>query len=118
MITVNDEKYILELYSRIPNSPYEYEKASKITFRGRPASKMEKNQYRIQAGVIGSSDGTYIIASNLPDELKVDDRIKFNGKIWTVSSIGYYFDSNGLVNPSIMSDKYIAARSPKGITLK
>ena len=117
MIVVNDENYELELFSRVPNSPYEWNSDVKLTFKGRPANQIEKKQYRILAGVNGGTDSTYIISSNLPEDIKVKDKIKFMGKIWTVNSVGYYFDQSQIVNPRIMSEKYIAERSPKGINI-
>lgn len=118
MIVVHGENYVAQRYKRIDNSDYEWEDAPDITFRCRPASQMERKNYRIQKGVEGGSDSIYIICSNLPTDIKDRDKIYFMGKMWTIQSIGYYFDSNRLVNPNIMSEEYIINRCPKGISIQ
>ena len=118
MITVSNERYIYEVYKRVRNSPYEWEKTPSLTFRGRPASQWEIKTYRIQQGVNGNNDSTYIICSNLPIELQPQDKIVFMGKEWIVESTGYYYDQARFVNPSVMSDDYIASRCPKGVALQ
>ena len=89
-----------------------------ITFFGRPASPQERKNYRIQAGVHGSNESIYIVASNLPSEVKVDDKITFNGDEKTVESIGYFLEDSRIVNNHVMSNKYIIDRCPKGLTLR
>lgn len=118
MMVTNNEKYILSLYKRKPNTPYEWEDKPSITFRGRPASQVERKMYRIQQGVNGGTDSTYIYVTNLPDIVKEGDKILFNGKEWTVASVGYYFDATRFINPSLMSDEYIAKKCPKGINIQ
>lgn len=118
MIPVNNEKYVLELYKRKPNSPYEYEDKPSITFKGRPASQVEIKVYRIQKGVNGNTDSTYIYATNLPAEIKPKDKIKFMGKMWTVNSTGYYFNEANIMNAGIMSEEQIIHRCPKGLNLQ
>lgn len=118
MITVGNERFVYKVIKRVPNSSYEYEKEVSTIFKGRPANQYEIKQYRIQQGVNGNTDSIFVISSNLPAEIKPNDRIIFLGKIWTVMSTGYYFDNSRFVNPSIFSDEYIAARCPKGINLQ
>lgn len=117
MITVRGETYTFERIARKENSPYEWEEIVDVVFRGRPANTMEINNYRIQSGLEGNNETIYIISSNLPESIKIGDKINFMGKVWTVRSVGYYFDSNRLINAKIMSDKYIQDHSPKGISL-
>lgn len=117
MIPTNNEKYILTLYKRIPNSPYEMEEAPEITFRGRPANNAEKRNYRVQKGVHSNHDSVYVFVSNLPVDIEIGDKVKFLGDYRIVESIGYYYNNSGVVNPSIMTEEYIAHRCPKGITL-
>lgn len=118
MIIVNNEKYIFELYKRVPNSPYEWETTPAATFKGRPASQFEIKQYRIQQGVNGGTDSVFIVCSNLPKEVDEKDKIVYLGKEWSVASVGYYFDEARFVNPGLMSDKFIASKCPKGINLQ
>lgn len=118
MIPTNDEKYTLTLTRRVKNSAYEYEKAPAFSFKGRPASNIEKKSYRILKGVNGGTDSVFVYVSNLPGEVNVDDRIYFLGKEWTVQSIGYYFDAARLVNPGVMSEEQIVNRCPKGLNLQ
>ena len=118
MIVVNGENYRFKVFKRKPNSPYEWEKESTITFKGRPASQFEKKQYRIQQGVNGGSDSVFVISSNLPKELGVKDKVLFQGKEWTIASIGYYYDQAKFINASLFSDEYIESRCPKGINLQ
>lgn len=117
MITTRGESFILKRYPRKENSSFEWSDMPDVEFFGRPASPNEIKNYRIQEGVHGSSESVYIVASNLPKEIKVKDMIIFNGDEWTVESIGYFFDSTRIVNNHIMSEKYIISRCPKGITL-
>lgn len=118
MIPTNDEKFILEVVRRKENSPYEYEVVVEYRFKGRPASQIEKKEYRIQKGVNGNTDSTFIYASNLPKELNIGDKVRFLGKIWTIQSIGYYFDAARFVNPSCLREEQIIARCPKGINIQ
>lgn len=114
---VTNERYILKLYKRIPNSAYEYEDVPCAEFKGRPANQYEKRKFRIQQGVQGNNDSVYVVCSNLPKEIKPEDKIEFLGKTWTVTSIGYYFDQNKIVNPAIFDENYISNKCPKGIAL-
>ena len=118
MIPTNDERFILEVYKRKANSKYEWEDASSSSFRGRIASDIEKKNYRIQKGVNGNTDSTFIYCSNMPKTIDVGDKVKFMGKIWSVQSIGYYYNASRIINPNVMSDQQIIARCPKGINLQ
>lgn len=118
MIPTNNEKYILSVYKRKENTPYEWEDTPVITFFGRPANRMEKKLYRIQKGVNGNNDSVLIYASNLPLEVSIKDRVDFLGKQWTVESVGFYFDETRIVNASLLSEEQIIERCPKGIVLQ
>lgn len=118
MLVVGNERYILKVYKRVPNSPYEWEPTPSIVFKGRPASQVEKKLYRIQQGAHSGSDSTYVVTSNLRLDIQVEDKIEFLGKEWIVESTGYYFDESRVVNPGVMNEKYIAKRCPKGLTLQ
>ena len=118
MITVGNEKYKFLVYKRIENSPYEWEKAPIVIFKGRPASQLEKKNYRIMQGVNGATDSIFVICSNLPKEVKPKDKVVFLGREWTVNSVGYYFDEARFVNAGIFNDAYIQSRCPKGINLE
>jgi len=117
-IPTNNEHYLLNLTKRKPNSKYEYEDAPCCTFRGRPASQVEKKNYRVMKGVNGNTDSTFVYVSNLPNTVDVGDQVNFMGKIWQVLSIGYYFDAARFVNPSCLSEEQIMARCPKGLNLQ
>ena len=118
MIPARGENYKMELWKLKENSAYEWEDAPSIIFFGRPAGKVEQRKYRVQKGVVGSTDSTYVVCTRLPEIVKEGDSIVFLGKKWKVESIGYFFDENLIVNPRIMSDEYIASRCPKGMTLQ
>lgn len=118
MIVSRGETYQIKIFPRKEDSSYEYENAPSFVFLGRPASQMEKKNYRIQQGVEGNSDGVFIYATNMPSSVKIGDKVEFMGKHWTIQSIGFYFDSSLIVNAGIMSDKYIEERSPKGVSLQ
>ena len=117
-IPTNDEKFTLELYKRKENSPYEYEDKPAITFKGRPASQLEIKKYRVQKGVNGNTDSIFVKCSNLPLDVTVNDKIKFIGKIWSVASVGYYFDDARFVNANCLNEEQIIARCPKGLNLQ
>jgi len=116
-LTATGEVYEFSVYRRLENSDYEWESTPSITFYGKPANSVEKRNYRLMQGVNTSNDSVFIMATNLPTTLQIRDKVQFLGKTWTIESIGYYFDANRLVNARIMSNEYIMARSPKGITL-
>ena len=118
MIPTNDERYELVLYKRVKNSPYEIETAPKVYFKGRPANQVEVKNYRIQKGVNGNSDSVFVKATNLPEDVSVGDQILFLGKIWTVASVGYYFDGGLFINPSVLSEEQLIERCPKGLNLQ
>ena len=118
MIPTNDEKYEIKLYKRVPNSAYEYEASPSLVFKGRPASQLEKKVYRVLKGVNGGTDSTFVKATNLPQEVNVNDKVVFLGKEWTVMSIGYYFDDARFINPAVLSEDKIIERCPKGLNLQ
>lgn len=117
MIPVRGENYKLEFYRLKENSAYEWEDAPFCVCYGKPANQLEIKSYRVQKGVNNSSDATYLQVTNLPDNVKDGDRVTFMGKIWKVETVGYFFDSNLIVNPRIMNEEYIAKRCPKGVSI-
>ena len=118
MIPTNNEKYTLELTKRVRNSAYEWETTPCAIFKGRPANQVEKKLYRVQKGVNGNTDSTFVYASNLPEEVDIGDQVKFMGKLWNVQSVGYYFDAGLFVNPDVLSEEQIVERCPKGLNLQ
>lgn len=119
MIPTNDETYILEVYKRKENTPYEYEDYPYLVFKGRPANNLERKKYRIQKGVNGNTDSVFIFSSNLnADIINAGDRVVYLGKVWEVQSVGYYLDSSYIINGQLFSNDYIASRSPKGVALQ
>ena len=118
MIPARGESYEFKVYKRKPNSSYEWEDAPCCTFKGRPASQTEVKTYRIQKGVHSNTDSTFILATNLPEEVKPEDKVVFLGKEWQVKNIGYYFESALIVNANILSEEQIIQRCPKGVALQ
>ena len=118
MIPTNDEKYELKLYKRVKNSDYQWESSPRLVFNGRPANQVEKKTYRVQKGVNGNTDSVFVKATNLSEEVDPGDQVTFLGKVWTVMSVGYYFDGALFVNPSCLSDEQIVERCPKGLNLQ
>ena len=108
----------MQCYKRIKNSPYQYEDAPSFTFYGRPANTLETKNYRVQKGVNGNTDSQFVVSSNLPEIVDIGDRIKFLGKIWTVQSIGYYFDASRIANYKAFSEEQIIAKCPRGLNLQ
>lgn len=113
----NNETYDFTVIPVVKNSAYERDTKNTFTFKGRPANTGEKKKYRLQLGVNTSDDSVYIFATNLPDNIKPGDRVKYLGQTQVVESVGYYYDLNYVVNASIFSDEYIKAQMPKGLTL-
>ena len=118
MLVSRGETYKFQVKKRLEDSAYKWEDAVSFEFYGRPANQMEKKEFRIQKGVNGNTDSIFILSSNLPEELKPEDKIIFLGKEWTVKSIGYYFDSSLIVNANILSEEQIIARCPKGVNIQ
>lgn len=119
MIVANDETYVLEVFKRKENTPYEYEDYPYLVFKGRPANNFEKKKYRLQKGVNSNTDSVFIFSSNLNiNDLNPGDRITYLGKVWEVQSVGFYFDSSYVVNGAIFDENYLASRCPKGVALQ
>lgn len=117
MIPSVGENYRIEIYKRISNTAYEWEKEPSLICYGKPATQVEIKKYRIQKGVNSSTDSNYVKCSNLPDIVKDGDQVIYLGKRWTIESVGYFYEENGIINARIMSDEYLAKRCPKGITI-
>jgi len=117
MIPTNNEKFLIQVFSRKKNSAYNYDDSPTIEFYGRPANNAEKKTYRILKGVHGQQETLYLYVTNLPEDLKPGDMIRFQGTDKIVETIGYYYNNSLIVNPSVMSDEYVIARCPKGITV-
>lgn len=112
------ETYVLRLFKRVRgNSAYEYSKEPILSFVARPASNLETKVYRITKGVNSSTNGITLYCSNLPNEVEIDDRVEFMGKIMLVKNIGFFYNNNNMVNAGIFSNEYLSLRCPKGITL-
>ena len=112
------ETYVFRLFKRLRgNSAYEYPAEPTLTFKGRLANRLETKIYRIVKGVNSSTNGVTIYCSNLPNEVEIDDRVEFMGKIMLVKNIGYFYNDNNMENAGIFSNDYLALRCPKGITL-
>ena len=115
--STTNETYDFVVIPRVKNSAYEYDASKKITFKGRPANTQEKSKYRLQLGVNTQADSVYIYATNLPDDIKPGDKVKYLGMTQVVESVGYYYDASGIVNAGIFNPEYVVAKCPKGITL-
>ena len=118
MLVNSGETYEIKYYKRKENSPYLYENIPDGTFKCRPAGTLEKRTYRMQSGVDTGTDSNYIYATRMPKDIKDGDRVEFLGKMWTVSSVGYYLDQSRIVNASVLSEEQIIERCPKGLTIQ
>ena len=117
MIPFSCETFSARVYKLKQNSSYEYDDNYVCEFRCKPVGKSEVKSYRLQKGVHGTSDSLFIMCSNVPDVVSVDDQVEFCGKRWSIKSIGYFFDENLIINGEIMSAEYIYNRCPKGIEI-
>lgn len=113
----NKDTFVVKFFKRIKNSAYEYEQKESGTFKCRIAENQETRSYRLLAGVNANQESIYIVCSNLPIDLKPQDKVMFMGQIKTIESIGYYYNDSNIVNACLFNDDYIIARSPKGITI-
>ncbi|MBO7695501.1 MAG: hypothetical protein J6T10_22980 [Methanobrevibacter sp.] len=112
----NSETYIFKTGKMKPNS-FELDAETITEFRGRPASTYEQKRYNVMKGIVNNKNSIYIYATNLPEGIKVDDKVEYLGSIKTVSSVGYYLDQSKIIDGGIFDPEYIMAVSPKGITL-
>lgn len=110
-----NETYELVL-GKVKDNEWIYDETA-IRFKGKPASSSEQKRYVVTKGFVNNRNSVFIIATNLPEEIKVDDKVMFLGTEKIVTSVGYYFDKNQLVDAGIFDPDYIKAISPKGITL-
>ena len=108
------ETYVLKLYKRIKNSSYEYEDVPSATFHGRPAKPLVSYVRVLALRQLRTS----VLSSNMPEDISDGDRIEFLGKLWSVTSVGVYFEQGRFVNAGIMDSDKLMAKCPKGITLK
>lgn len=112
------ETYTLKLFKRKRgNTAYEYEEVSILTFKGRPASKLEKKTYRVLKGVNTAQNGVTIYCSNLPNEVEPEDLVEYLGRKLLVKDIGYFEDDANFTNAGIFDEKTLLSKFPKGITL-
>ena len=112
------ETYTLKLFKRRRgNSAYEYDEVSILSFKGRPASRLEKKTYRVVKGVNTAQNGVTIYCSNLPNEVEPEDLVEYLGKKLLVKDIGYFEEDANFTNAGIFSDQAILDKFPKGITL-
>ncbi len=119
LIPTKDETLEFQVFKRLSNTAYEYEDKPSITFRGKFANDLEKNQYRIQMGINGNQDSLFIYSSNMPiEDLKVGDMVLVMGEKRYIQSVGYYYTQNKITNLSLFSDKYIIQKSPKGLNIQ
>lgn len=88
-----------------------------VDFKCRQAGSLEKKSYNIQKGVKNNNSSIYIFATNMPEDIKPDDKVLYLGKVWSVETCGYYLDQSKIVDFGIFDPEYIKAQSPKGITL-
>lgn len=116
--TREKETYTLKLFKRRRgNSAYEYDEVSILTFKGRPASRLERKTYRVVKGVNTAQNGVTIYCSNLPNEVEPEDLVEYLGRKLLVKDIGYFEVDANFVNAGIFSDKTVLDKFPKGITL-
>ena len=118
MIVTRGENYPIKRFPRVKDSPYEFSPTPDLIFYGRPANNLEKKTYRLQQGVNANNYSVFVLCSNLPQDIKPQDKIEFMGKEWTIISIGYYFDSSRITNAKIFSNEYLEKRAPKGVVLE
>ena len=112
------ETYILKLYKRKRgNTAYEYDEVPILTFKGRPASRLEKKTYRVVKGVNTAQNGVTMYCSNLPNEIEPEDLVEYLGKKLLVKDIGYFEENSNFTNAGIFSDQAVLDKFPKGITL-
>jgi len=112
------ETYTLKLFKRRrENSAYEYDEVSILSFKGRPASKLEKKTYRVLKGVNTAQNGVTIYCSNLPNEVEPEDLVEYLGRKLLVKDIGYFEDDANFTNAGIFDEKTLLSKFPKGITL-
>ena len=112
------ETYILKLYKRKRgNTAYEYDEVPILTFKGRPASRLEKKTYRVVKGVNTAQNGVTIYCSNLPNEIEPEDLVEYLGRKLLVKDIGYFEENSNFTNAGIFSDQAVLDKFPKGITL-
>ena len=112
------ETYTLKLFKRRRgNSAYEYDEVPILTFKGRPASRLERKTYRVVKGVNTSQNGVTIYCSNLPNEVEPEDLVEYLGRKLLVKDIGYFEVDANFVNAGIFANKTVLDKFPKGITL-
>ena len=112
------ETYILKLYKRKRgNTAYEYDEVPILTFKGRPASRLEKKTYRVVKGVNTAQNGVTMYCSNLPNEIEPEDLVEYLGRKLLVKDIGYFEENSNFTNAGIFSDQAVLDKFPKGITL-
>lgn len=112
------ETYTLKLFKRRRgNSAYEYDDVSILSFKGRPASRLEKKTYRVVKGVNTAQNGVTIYCSNLPNEVEPEDLVEYLGKKLLVKDIGYFEEDSNFTNAGIFDEQVVLDKFPKGITL-
>ena len=111
------EHYVAEVHKHLDNSPFQYEQQISFSFRCKVASSAESKRYSVTKGLEAKKDGLMLYATNLDGSIEPSDHVVFRGKTWLVESVGYYEDESRFVNGSVMSDKKLIEKLPKGVVL-
>ncbi len=112
------ETYVFKVFKRKKgNNAYEYEEQPSFTFKGRPATRLEKKTYRVTKGVNTAQNSVTIYVSNVANKIEPEDRVEYLGRILIVKNIGYFVEDANFINGGIFSTESLLNKYPKGITL-
>lgn len=104
------------LYKRKENSN-DYEATPRLTFKCKPMKENEKQSFVLTEGLLTQTRGIYVLATRLPSEVTIDDKIEFLGKRWLVEAVGYFVQNSRTLASSDLSEEEMVKRYPKGIKL-
>ena len=110
------EHYTFTLFSRVENALDSFLPAP-VVFKGRLANEKEKNKFVVVNGILSENRGLYVVSTRLPSEVQINDRIMLNNNYYLVEAVGYYAQSENLLNESKFSPEFLTARYTKGIKL-
>lgn len=117
MIPSRGNFYKATLYRRNINAN-DYEPYPNSDFNCKVATHLEIKSFMLTDGLFNPNSGIFIMSNDLKTMPKINDKIYFLGRLWLVSTIGYYITENRLLNGKDLNMEEIMKRCPKGLRLE
>lgn len=112
-----NETYEATYWNIVGDELDNFDDAHARTFYCRIADRIERQKFMITSGLSSDKAGIYLVATRLPDDIKLNARVRFLGKDMLVEAIGFIIDNSRLNNANKFSNDAIKSRFVKGIKI-